>query len=68
MTRALTMESMCVPGYHVYHKVWEAAIGEVLACEKEPRNAKDRYTVAVKCLITFLSFLLEVVQESHLAK
>ena len=37
-----------VRGYHVYQEIWEAAVGEVLACEREPRNATDRYAVAVK--------------------
>ena len=37
-----------IRGYHVYKDVWEAAIGEVLVCEREPRNAEDRYAVAVK--------------------
>ena len=37
-----------VRGYHVYKDVWDAAIGEVLVCEPEPRNAEDRYAVAVK--------------------
>ena len=29
-------------------EVWEAAFGEALVCEKEPKNASDRYAVAVK--------------------
>ena len=42
-------EKACsVRGYHVYREVWEAAVGEVLACEREPRNAEDKYAVAVK--------------------
>ena len=28
----------CIRGYHVYRDVWEAAVGEGLACEREPRN------------------------------
>ena len=39
--------SCCVRGYHVYKDVWEAAIGEVLVCRREPSNAADRYAVAV---------------------
>ena len=50
--QALKMEEFSrlsnVRGYHVYKDVWEAAIGEVLVCEREPRNAEDRYAVAVK--------------------
>ena len=38
----------CVRGYHVYKEIWEAAVGEILVCEREPRNAADRYAVAVK--------------------
>ena len=36
-----------IRGYHVYKEVWEA-VGEALVCEKEPKNASDRYAVAVK--------------------
>ena len=39
---------LCVRGFHVYCDVWEAAIGEVFDCEREPGNAKDRCAVAVK--------------------
>ena len=38
----------CVRGYHVYQDVWDAAIGEILTCEREPSNSQDRYAVAVK--------------------
>ena len=38
----------CVRGYHVYQEIWEAAVGEMLACERQPRNAADRYAVSVK--------------------
>ena len=38
----------CVRGYQVYHGIWEAAVGEVLSCEQEPRNRVDRYAVVVK--------------------
>lgn len=37
----------CVRGYHVYQAVWDAAVGEVLVCKREPTNAVDRYAVAV---------------------
>lgn len=36
-----------VRGYHVYHHIWAAAVGEVLNCDREPTNDKDRYAVAV---------------------
>ena len=38
----------CVHDYHVYKEIWEAAVGEILMCEREPRNTADRYAVAVK--------------------
>ena len=38
----------CVRGYHIYVELWEAAIVEVLVCEREPRNRANRYVVAVK--------------------
>ena len=41
-------EKNCICGYHVYKKVWAATVGEVLMCEREPKNSSDRYTVAVK--------------------
>ena len=40
--------ALCVRDYHVFCEIWEAAVGEVLTCEREPRNAKDGYAVAVK--------------------
>ena len=38
----------CIRGYHVYREIWEAAVGEVLTCEREAQNENDRYAVAVK--------------------
>ena len=38
----------CVRGYHVYQALWIPLIGEELVCVREPRNAADRYDVAVK--------------------
>ena len=32
----------------MYKDVWEAAVGEVLICEREPDNTSNRYTVDVK--------------------
>ena len=37
----------CVRGYHIYMEEWEAAIGEELQCEREKKNSKDPYAVAV---------------------
>ena len=38
----------CMCGHHVYKEIWEAAVGEVLNCERKAHNAHDRYAVAVK--------------------
>ena len=39
----------CISGHHVYKEIWEAAVGEVLSCERKARNAHDdRNAVAVK--------------------
>ena len=35
----------CVRGYHVYQRIWDAAIGEVLDCDREPDNAVDHYAL-----------------------
>ena len=46
---ALKMEELSrVSCIRVYKDIWDAAIGEVLVCEREPRNVEDRYTIAVK--------------------
>ena len=37
----------CVRDYHVYRDIREAAIGEVLVCQREPTNSTNRYAVAV---------------------
>ena len=37
----------CVRGYHVYKNIWDASIGEELACQREPSNGVDRYAVVV---------------------
>ena len=47
----------CVRVYHVYREIWEAAVGEVLICEREPDNASDRYAVAVKTEGTIVGHL-----------
>ncbi len=38
----------CVRGYHVYKADWTPVLGEIMNCEREPDNRKDRYAVAVK--------------------
>lgn len=37
----------CIRGHHIYKDIWEAAIGEHLACEGENANNHDHYAVAV---------------------
>ena len=44
-------QELCVHGYHVYQRIWTAAVGEVLHCEREPTNSRDRYAVAAKILV-----------------
>ena len=36
-----------VRGYHVYKDVWEAALSQLLPCQREPGNIHDPYAVAV---------------------
>ena len=48
----------CIRGYHVYSAVWEAAIGEELACEREPHNARDRCAIAVSQNISCVYFFV----------
>ena len=46
----------CVRGYHVYHRLWTATVGENLTCTREHTNESNRYAVAkMKVLLdTFL--------------
>ena len=37
-------KKLCMHGYYVYD-IWEAAVGEMLFCVREPRNTHDRYAV-----------------------
>jgi len=41
------MKGLCVSGFHVYCDAWEADIGKVLDCEREPGNAKDGYAALI---------------------
>ena len=47
----------CIRGYHVYKEIWEVATGEVLICERELHNVRDRYAVAVKKSGTIIGHL-----------
>ena len=31
----------CIRGYHLHKEIWEAVVGEVLMCEREPHNSLD---------------------------
>ena len=41
----------------MYKEIWEAAVGEVLMCEREPHNVQDRCAVAVKKAGTVIGHL-----------
>ena len=41
------VESM-VRGYHVYHDIWEATVGETLLCQWETGNPHDPYAISVE--------------------
>ena len=47
----------CVPGYHVYQRIWDAAIGEVLDCDREPDNAVNHYAVKLSSCLFNHSYL-----------
>ena len=36
-----------IRGYHEYKSIWEAEMGEILACIREPSNVHDPYAVVV---------------------
>jgi hypothetical protein len=36
-----------VCGYHVYNVIWTAVNNEILRCERDSSNLRDRYAVAV---------------------
>ena len=38
---------MIVRGHHAYPSMWEAAVGEELACQRERANPKHPFVVAV---------------------
>ena len=39
----------CIWGYHVYQEFWTptCTIGEILICQRQPSNIRDRYAVSV---------------------
>ena len=40
--------TLYICGHHIYKEIREAAVGEVLSCKMEARNAHHRCVVAVK--------------------
>ncbi len=40
----------CLRGYHIYRELWEAAIGEDLACQRECGNATDAHAARTAAL------------------
>ena len=47
LRKNFTMETLerelCVRGYHVYQRIWTAAVGEVLHCERGSPSLGTRY-------------------------
>ena len=39
--------SRCIRGYHVYKDVWDPPVGEIVVCQREDRNPRDPYVVAL---------------------
>ena len=37
----------CVRGYHVYQEFWTPTTREILSCQRQPSNIRDRYVVSV---------------------
>jgi len=46
-TVAFTLNS-CIRGYHVYKDIWDPPIGEIVVCQRENRNPRDPYAVALR--------------------
>ena len=47
-------KKLYVHGYHVYNDIWEVAVGEMLVCMREPRNAHDHGTRNQQEFVCFL--------------
>ena len=35
-----------ISGYHIYHRIWNAVVGEVINCQRK-KPSKDGYTEAI---------------------
>ena len=55
---------LCASGFHVYCDLWEADIGEVLNCEREPGNAKDRYAVLIDHMVASCTVLFSFLEKN----
>ena len=38
---------LCIRGHHIHKEIYDPAIGEVVQCEREPRNVVDQYSVTI---------------------
>ena len=50
-----------VCGYHVYHDIWEAAVGQTLPCQRETGNPHNPYAVSVMEGSTVIGHLLRAI-------
>ena len=41
-------KTLCVHGYHIYERIWNAITSEGLVCVMDPSNSHNRYAVAVE--------------------
>ena len=50
----ITMETfereLCVRGYHVYQRIWTAAVGEVLHCERQTVETDTLWLSKYSCV------------------
>lgn len=47
MTEATFSVEAVVRGYHVYHEIWDATVGEQLTRRREPGNSRDPFAVSI---------------------
>ena len=50
-------KTLLYSSYHIYQKVWAAAVGKELVCERETDNSYDLYAVAVKRMRNIIGHL-----------
>ena len=44
-------KALCIRGYHIYKDIWEAAVGETLACVLVSNNCMASLTVSLAAAI-----------------